>query len=193
MALPARVDQGAEYRPSPYHGQRMSLDAYLALPEEKPYLEWWDGVVIQKAPGNMPYSRALLKFIVWLDRYADSHAGEVATQAHTWFEGHGYLVPDVSYYVAGRPVMARYKFGLPPSLSINVWTPGNTVAELREKCRQMRANGVDVCWLILPEERAAELFDADHDGTRLTGDAVLATSAVPGFEVSLAELFALLD
>ena len=34
--------------PSKYHGKRMSLAEYEALPEEKPYLEYWDGVVLQK-------------------------------------------------------------------------------------------------------------------------------------------------
>ena len=37
---------------SRYHGVRMSPEQYLALPEVKPYLEYVDGVVLQKPMAN---------------------------------------------------------------------------------------------------------------------------------------------
>ena len=68
-----------------------------------------------------------------------------------------------------------------------------TVSELREKCRVMRANGVDVCWLIDPQTGQADVFDAAVEGMTLDADAVLTSEYLPGFELNVAELFAQLD
>src|SRR4051794_26228325 len=48
MAISERPDTTADFTPSPYVGQRMTLEEFLALPEEKPALEYVDGVVRQK-------------------------------------------------------------------------------------------------------------------------------------------------
>jgi Uma2 family endonuclease len=170
----------------------MSLDEYLALPEEKPYLEWWDGVVLQKAVANRAHSRLAVGLIALLLDFERSVGGEVGTEMHTWFEGRGYRLPDVSYWAPGRPIETERGYGLPPTLAIEIRSPGNTLGELREKCRQMRANGVDVCWLVLPDERAIEVFDAANDGSRLTGHATVTPPQLPGFELSLPALFAVL-
>src|SRR4029079_536254 len=47
---------------SRYDGQRMSEEEYLALPEEKPYLEWVDGVVVQKAVPHRVHRLLVLMF-----------------------------------------------------------------------------------------------------------------------------------
>src|SRR5215211_2386476 len=48
MAISERPDTTDDFTPSPYVGQRMTLEEFLALPEEKPALEYIDGVVRQK-------------------------------------------------------------------------------------------------------------------------------------------------
>ena len=45
---------------SKYHGVRMTPEQYLALPEEKPYLELIDGVVEQKPMVNADHGRVAL-------------------------------------------------------------------------------------------------------------------------------------
>lgn len=67
------------------------------------------------------------------------------------------------------------------------------MSDLRRKCRAFQANGVECCWLIDPYGRYVELFDAEHDGVRLPGDAALETAGMPGFSVTQAELWAALD
>ena len=52
---------------------------------------------------------------------------------------------------------------------------------------------MDVCWLIDPYARIVELFEGDRDGEALAPDGALETSVMPGFSVSLSELFTVID
>jgi Uma2 family endonuclease len=65
--------------------------------------------------------------------------------------------------------------------------------ELRAKCRSFRAAGVDACWIIDPEDRRAYVFEGDRDAEELPADGILESAYLPGFRLSLADLFAVLD
>jgi Uma2 family endonuclease len=80
-----------------------------------------------------------------------------------------------------------------PTLAVEVRSPSQTMAELREKCRYFRANGVDACWLIDPDARGAELFEGEEDGKPLDPSGTLTATALPGFALRLDELFAVID
>ena len=67
------------------------------------------------------------------------------------------------------------------------------MSELREKCRQMLANGVDVCWIIDPQTQRAEVFDGERDGAVVPDDGSLSSSYLPGFELPLTDLWAAMD
>lgn len=175
---------------SKYHGRRMTEEEYLALPEEKPYLEYVDGVVLQKP---MPTAEHLLlvgELIIEIGLYARQHGGKVGPEGRVRMpDGSGRRLPDASFWRSDRT------FGTDslPSLAIEVRSPDQAMAELRRKCRVLRANGVDCCWLIDPYERTVEVFEGDRDGERLASDGVLETSVMPGFALPLSELFAVLD
>jgi hypothetical protein len=53
-------------------------------------------------------------------------------------------------------------------------------------------HGVDVCWLIDPVRRTAEILDA-AGASMIPADGVLEHPVVPGFHVAMVELFAVLD
>ncbi len=76
---------------------------------------------------------------------------------------------------------------------MEIISPGQTLTTMRAKCREFRSRGVDVVWLIRPVRRTVEVFDGDLDGELLTGEAVLESSHIPGFEVALDELFGAVD
>ncbi len=78
----------------------MSVEEYLALPEEKPYLEYVNGEALAKPVPDSDHSD-----IVALAEYRTYHGGHPATEARTRFEGPegmSILLPDVAYYAAGR-------------------------------------------------------------------------------------------
>lgn len=186
---PAFLPDG--YR-SPYDGMRMSLEEYEALPEEKPYLEYWDGIVLQKAVPKRKHSLVQLELLLRLAGYRREHGGLVGPEGHVWFEGHGWRVPDVAYWATGKPQGDDERF-LPPTLAVEIRSSRQSLTQLREKCRQMRANGVDIAWLIDPDARTAEIFDRESDGEPVDAFATLTSPSLPGFALLLQELFAVLD
>ena len=169
----------------------MTLEEYLALPEEKPYLEYWDGVVIQKGVVGREHWELAGFLMIELGLYARQAGGKCGPEAHTWYEGHGYLLPDVAYWAPMKPI-AHGENALPPTLAIEVRSPGQSLESQRTKCRRMRENGVDVCWLIDPASRTAFRFEGEADGESLAADAALESVHLPGFSLSLAKLFAAL-
>lgn len=175
---------------SKYHGRRMGEEEYLALPEEKPYLEYIDGVVLQKPMPNEEHAILVGELIIEIGLYARRNGGKVGPESRVRMpDGSGYRLPDTSFWAAGRPRTN----GAPPSLVIEVRSAGQSLADLRNKCRAFRRNGVDACWLVDPSARSVEVFEGDRDAEPLSPDGSLETPVMPGFSVALRELFAVLD
>jgi Uma2 family endonuclease len=184
-----------KHRPTPpkrpawqsrYHGVRMTPEEYLSLPEEKPYLEYIDGMVVQKPMVNTEHALLAVEIALRLRLWADPlQAGKVGVEARMKAgDLPNYRLPDVSFWAAGTPGDDDL-----PTLAVEIRSPGQTLAELRTKCRFLRTNGVAACWLIDPATRSAEIFEAERDGEATT---VLEATALPGFSLTLEELFAVL-
>ena len=139
--------------PSPqksrYHGKRMSAREFLALPEEKPYLEYIDGVVEQKPMVNANHGRTVArldyKFIV----YAEGHGGDYGPERRTGPTSVGnYLLPDTGFWLAGTPSGDDTV----PTIAVEVRSPNQSLTNARE-----------VLWL--PEDGSAALADdPDKEG-----------------------------
>ena len=184
-----------EVERSAYHGARMTLAAYEATLLEsniKPYLEFWDGLVIQKAVPSFVHGVLQVLLARRLGDWADVVGGFVTTETHVWFAGHGYRLPDVAYWAPRRLTVAEGK-ARPPTLAIEILSDPSDRESDRAKCRLMRANGVDVCWLIDPDRRTVELFDDGRDGENLSGDTIVTSPRLPGFALDLRDIFSVLD
>ena len=175
---------------SPYHGRRMTEAEYLSLPEEKPYLEYVDGVVLQKPMTNAAHGR-LVGFIDFaFGLYMRSHGGDYGPERRVYLaDGSGYRLPDTSYWAPGRPSGDDSI----PTLAVEVRSPDQTMDEQRQKCRAFRRNGVGVCWLIDPESRTVEVFEGGTERHASNQDEILTSPLLPGFELPLKDLFATLD
>jgi len=166
----------------------MTAAEYLALPEEKPYLEYVDGVVLQKPMANAAHGRIVRRLDARFDQYIERHGGDAGPERRVAFGGH-FLLPDAAYWAVGRPSGDDSL----PSVAVEVRSPGQTMAELREKCRAFRRSGVPTCWLIDPERRSVELFEGDRDGVELAAGGTLVSVEMPEFALPLPELFAVLE
>ncbi|MBK7126193.1 MAG: Uma2 family endonuclease [Dehalococcoidia bacterium] len=84
---------------SKYHGVRMTPEEYLALPEEKPYLEYVDGVVLQKPMPNEEHGRIAFRigFLIqtWLGSIPARIGGEIRARLG---DLPNYRLPDLSYW-----------------------------------------------------------------------------------------------
>ncbi len=173
---------------SKYHGVRMTPEEYLALPEEKPYLEYVDGVVLQKPMPNEDHGELAFRVGHLIQLWLGTRPGRIGVEVRAKLgELPNYRLPDVSYWKPGIP---RGE-GAPPTVAVEIRSPDQTLAELRTKCEFLRRSGVETCWLIDPVNRSAEVFEGrKHAGTPVT---VLKAESLPGFELPLADLFAILD
>jgi len=167
----------------------MSRDAFLQLPEEKPYLEYIDGVVRQKPMVNRKHHRIVQRLDRLFDEFIDIAGGDGGPEATVDLPGSGnYQLPDTAYWAPGTPMTD----GSIPTVVVEVRSPSQTLASLRRKCGVFLAEGVLECWLIDPEARTFEVIT--QAGSRMLAPSETLTSpGMPGFELDLAALFAVLD
>jgi Uma2 family endonuclease len=172
---------------SAYHGARMTPEEYLALPEEKPYLEYVDGMVLQKPMPNKDHAELIAELIYRIKLWIETHDGRIGPEARARLgDLPNFRLPDLSFWRAELP---RGEDG-PPSLAVEVRSNDQTIAELRRKCEFFRAAGVEACWLIDPTARRAWLYEG---GRKHSAVESLTAECLPGFELSLEKLFAVLD
>ena len=175
--------------------QHMTLEEYPALPEEKPYLEYVCGEVVQKIAAQRSHAAIVAEFLAALRDYQrGGAAGFSGPRTSILFDDpvdRRVLIPDAAYWAPGKPVGGELMSAA--TLAIEVRSPGQSMPSLREKCRYYRRHDVDVCWLVDPAAQAVEVFEGGRVGELLPPDATLTSPHLPGFNLPLADLFASLE
>ena len=100
--------------------------------------------------------------------------------------------PDLVFVRRGR-----MSGGLPdgwlritPDLVVEVVSPNDYAANLEEKLREFREAGIQLVWVIYPHTANARIYRADGSNDEVEpGGALDGEHVVPGFSLSLAELF----
>lgn len=107
-------------------------------------------------------------------------------------------IPDVAYASWGRIPARRVPTepvpDLAPNLAVEVLSESNTPKEMEKKSREYFDAGVELVWIVDPVARTVEVYTSPrkptvlHESDTLDGGVVL-----PGFSLSLRELFSELD
>ena len=109
---------------------------------------------------------------------------------------HTLLASDVAFVRKDRmPQPLQQTFaGFMPDLVVEIMSPSNTIAELRERAAWFLQHGTRLVWLVLPDDRGAEVCRRGDDETVtfefvapegiLSGEDIL-----PGFELAMRQLF----
>lgn len=185
-----RATSTVDWERSRYDGVRMSEAEYLALPEEKPYLEYVDGVVVQKAMGDWDHGTLAHELDFLLGLYRRLHGGHALVELRSLqLPRRNYRLADVSYFAPG----AHTGNEALPTLAIEIRSPDETIASQRRKCEGWIEAGCREAWLVEPRSRTVEVFGADGGRRTLHRDETLVSNGAPGLEVDLAALFATLD
>lgn len=179
-------------------GRRIALDEFLALPEEKPALEYADGVVTPKVSPKFRHVRIQSTFTERVNNYAEPRELALAfPEPRATFGGRSY-VPDVGVYRWEHLPLApdgtlEDDSSTPWDVAIEVVSPGQSRREVEEKCRWYVANGVEIALMIDPDHADIVRIDADGASVVLRGDDRIDLEAVlPGFVLTPTELFATL-
>jgi Uma2 family endonuclease len=178
--------------------QGLTLEEFLALPEEKPALEYFDGVVTQKVAPKGKHSRLQLGLGIYLDRrLRPKRYGHVFPELRSSYAGAS-PVPDVSVYRWDRvPHDAAGEvaddFWEPPDVASEIRSPGQSLAALVRRCEWYVANGVLVSLLLDPRDQSIRAFRPGVPMTLHRGnDAIRLTEIAPRLRLVPAAVFAAL-
>jgi Uma2 family endonuclease len=175
--------------------QGLTLAEFLAMPEEKPALEYVAGAVRQKESPEIQHGFLQGLLFNWINGFALPRKVAVAvTELWTRFGGASH-VPDVAVCAwgqiprdaRGRP---RGRLDEPPLVTIEIASRGQSRRQLRADCEWYVANGVRLALLVYPDQEAIVAYRPDAEPQRLQGADVLDFGdALPGYQFVVGELF----
>ena len=175
--------------------QRMTLAEFLKLPEIKPARELRNGVVSQKMPPSGPHSSIQGWFVSRVNWYGvPRELSRAFPEARLILHEQTY-VPDAVVYQWDRIPEDEngrlpFYFTNPPDLAIEILSPGQAPRAHLERCQELVAHGVQVVLFANPARQVVYLVRANAiTGPLERGDAVDITDILPGFELSVTELF----
>jgi Uma2 family endonuclease len=190
---PARV----RFHPAP--GTATELDLRDVHVREGRLCELVDKTLVEKTMGFRESWLASLLIHALLNFVQPRHLGVVTGEAGMIRLASGLVrIPDVAYIAWERLPNRRLPVepvpGLVPNLVIEVLSRGNTASEMARKRQEYFAAGVQLVWLISPEDRTVVVYTAVDQPTLLDAHQTLDGGAVlPGFTLSLNELFTNFD
>ena len=183
----------------PAPGTATEDDLLHAHDHEGRLCELVDGVLVEKAMG---FRESLLAgaLIEALRGFVGRHNLGLVTAPDGMMRLAAGLVrvPDVAFIswdrLPERRVPAVPIPDLAPDLAVEMLSAGNTAGEMARKRREYFAAGVRLVWLIDPEARTIAVYTGPRNSTLLRhGDTLSGGAVLPGFSLSLKELFAELD
>ncbi|MBL8130922.1 MAG: Uma2 family endonuclease [Anaerolineae bacterium] len=111
---------------------------------------------------------------------------------HAPDDPHTTLMPDWSFRlgIVEPPISDGAVQGM-PDFALEVQSPGDRLAALREKARICLRHGVKLVWLTLPRQRVVEVYWADGSEEVYTvEDTLTFGDLLPGLQIPVRDLFA---
>ncbi len=182
---------------TPPAGMATMRDLRAAMKRKERLYELVDGTLVEKTMGlseSMIAGQVLTEINIFA-RQHDLGIGAGADGTVRLLKGL-VRVPDVAFFswdkLPGRIFPSKPIPDLAPDLAVEVLSKGNTRAEMERKLREYFLAGVRLVWIIDPAKRRTEVYTAP-DAPAATLDesqALDGGDVLPGFTLSLAELFA---
>ena len=118
----------------------MTPEQFLALPEEKPYLEYVHGMVLQKPMVNSVHAKLAARLAMKLGMHAEQHGGHVGVEATTAVGPlPNYRLPDVTFWAVVAPQKSSDPPRVAPSIPVRRWLRpqelGSTAVAAKHCCR----------------------------------------------------------
>ncbi len=175
--------------------RRMTLEEFLKLPEQKPALEFMNGVVTQKVSPKARHGALQTEVAILIDRLARPRKlARAFTETRTTFAG-GSPVPDVVVYRWERvPRDERGEvaedFFVAPDIAVEVLSPSQSVRSQANRCRWYVENGSRIALLVNPRDRSVTDFRPGAQPVVLRGtDRIDFGDVLPGVFLVVKDLF----
>ena len=173
-------------------GTAISWEEFLAAGGEGERWEWVDGQVEFMSPANFKHEGFLVLLITALGQFCRTHPEWTSFASNCVFTmaSGNWRMPDASLvrrsrFSAGEfPVRADF----PPEVAFEILSPGDTPSHIQSKRRDYQQSGVIQVWFEL-EKGVVELIYPDRAPGYYRQDQVIGIQGVPGFSLTLKELF----
>lgn len=176
-------------------GTAKEADLLHVLDSENRACELIDGVLVEKTMGYFE-SRLAIALAFYLEAFVlERQLGIVLGPDGTLrILADQIRAPDVAYLswdrFPGRKLPAEPVPAVVPNLAVEVLSAGNTKPEIDRKLDDYFRAGVELVWLIDSTAKTAIVYVERHDSSLLTlQDSLNGGSVLPGFELSLQQLF----
>jgi Uma2 family endonuclease len=186
-------DTPAADAPSPrFHGQRMTIEEFAALPDDDHRYEYIQGEAKAMSPAGGRHGGIATRLVILLGKTLEE-------TDHIFDSSTGYrlpngdvLSPDVSVILAGRLPDEVEPIGfieIAPDLAVEIISPSDRYVDVLEKVQIYLTWGVSAVWVVEPEQRQIMVHTAEQI-VRVHGDDEIAGGeAVPNFSACLDEIF----
>ena len=179
--------------------RRMSIEEFLALPEDGVDRELIAGDVWERGPSihGMLHAGCLAELACLIGNWshANPSSGVEVLAGQPGFimqrEPPTVVGPDLA--VVDRDVPTDPSSGLVegvPRLAVEILSPSDSHGDIREKVRLFLDHGVTAIWIIDPDDQSVRVNRLGQPVTLFCGDQLLACEPeMPGFSVRVSELF----
>jgi Uma2 family endonuclease len=179
------------------HQRQYTVDEFehfLRLPENRERLfELIHGEIVEKMPTEEHGYIAALLITILNNFVLPRKLGIIAAEARHRVPGdtHNARMPDVSFSAGSRALVKEGAVSRMPDLAIEIQSPGDTVKEMREQAAYYLAHGTRLVWLVFPRKRYIEIYcPGEEMEIAFGGDVLEGRSVLPGFTLSVEEIFA---
>jgi Uma2 family endonuclease len=178
----------------PPPGMATEEDALRIQDSEGRTCEVIDGVLVEKAMGFFE-SRIAILLGYFLETYLASNDLGIVLGADGLVRIDDQLrAPDVSFVSWGkfpnRKLPSAPVPAVVPDLTVEVLSKGNTKKEIESKLDKYFDAGVRAAWIIDPARETARIYRTRNDFVELSAtDSLTAPAVLPGFELTLRQLF----
>jgi len=169
----------------------VTIEEYLADPAYR-HCEWVDGDVVELHVGTGKHGRIQARCAAKLiDHLSQNPIGEAYVELHCKLQIGGttrYRLPDVCVKL-GAAIEGRLEGS--PELCVEIRSPDDSVSDQIAKFTDYFANGCQLGWLILPEEKAVLVLAPGAPAPRVArvGDTLDGGNVLPGLQVPVDSLF----
>jgi Uma2 family endonuclease len=179
-------------------GRKLTLEEFLALPEQKPVLEYFDGEVTEKVAPQGKHSWLTYELASFFNSaLRPRKLGAAFPELRTTYGGQS-PVPDLAVYRWDRIPRepsgeVANRFNEPPDVAIEIVSPEQSMASLRRKCTSYVANGAGLALIAHPERRFVEEYRPGQALVERRGGDVLDFGLLlPGLTLTVDALFGML-
>jgi Uma2 family endonuclease len=171
----------------------------MALPKDGYKRELLDGEIVM-SPAGSPHGRRIMRFSFVLMGHVYKHKLGEVFDGQTGFrmKSRDVLSPDISFIANERlkglhEVPEGFYEGA-PDLAIEFLSPGESIKRLKRKLAQYFENGTRLAWVMYSQRRVVAVHrDVEHPREIAESEEVSGEEVVPGFRISVAEIFAGLE